>query len=84
MNDIILVNMRAYPPLFGLRKGNAILAYAAQLKSDRGLDWYEINKACYIGKYTLNDLWTPATHGVLDIRSHTPLIPKGMNYYFHE
>ena len=80
----ILVNMHAYPPLFGLKMGKHIFAYAARLKWDGDLQWYEINKACYVGKYTPNDLWTPAKHGVVDDRSQSPLIPKGMDYYFRD
>ena len=84
MPPTILVNTHASPPLFGLRKGNAIYAYAAQLKWDGGLEWYEMKKGCFVGKYTPNDLWTPGKHGALDIRSQSPLIPKGMDYYFRD
>lgn len=78
----ILVNTHAYPPLFGLKKRKHIHAYAAQLKWDGGLEWYEMNENCFLGKYTPNALWRPAKHGVLDVRSHPQLISKGMNFYF--
>lgn len=81
---VTLVNMHTEPPIFGLKKGRRVFAYAAKLMCDGGLEWYEIDRRRYVGKYTLNDLWTPATYGVLDIRSRAPLVPKDMNYYFGE